>query len=108
MISWVIIAILVILAVFALKVNKMRHRIWIIAIILLALFLYTSVTLIYSNSKVELSTAEGIFQAGKVYLGWLGNGFQNLKVITGNVIKMDWASTNGTFFNKTEIEAEKI
>ena len=108
MISWVIIAILVVFALFALKVNKMRHGIWIIVIILLVLFLYVSVTLIYSNNKVELNTSEGIFQAGKVYLGWLGNGFQNLKVIMGNVIKMDWASTNGSFFNKTEIEAEKI
>ena len=108
MISWLVILILVVIALIALKLNKVRHKIWIIAIILIAIFLYASLALVYSKNDLDLKSAEGISGAFKVYLGWLGNSFQNLKSITGNVVNMDWTSTNGTFFNKTEIEAEKL
>ncbi len=108
MISWIVIAILVGAAVIALKMNKLRHKIWIIGLIVFALFLYASVAVVYKENELEFRTVEGLLSSAKVYVGWLGNSFQNLKSVVGNAIKMDWVSTNGTFFNKTDVEAKKI
>ena len=108
MISWMVIAVLLVAAIIALKMNKLRHKVWIIALIVLALFLYMSVTLVYRENELEINTVEGILRSAKIYVGWLGNSFQNLRVVMGNVIKMDWTSSkNISFFNKT-IAAEKV
>ena len=107
MINWIVIVVLVVIALFLLKMNRLRHKFWIILIVLLALFFYVTITLVHTANKFDLSNTEGMFSAGKVYLGWLGNGFQNLKVLTGKAIGMDWASTNGSFLNKTKSEKNK-
>ncbi len=102
MISWIVIVILVIVGIFAIKMNHLRHRIFIILLILLALFLYTSIAVITNQNNLEINNVEGVFQLTKVYTGWLANGFENLKTMTGNIIKMDWTSTNASFFDKTD------
>ena len=104
--SIAIIAVVCVIGVILIKMNHFKHRMTIIALLFLALFVYSTITLVNSTNDLDLTTTEGMFQAVKVYTGWLGNGFGNLKVITGNVIGMDWSSTNGSFFSK-EIEPEK-
>lgn len=108
MISWLVILILVVAALIALKMNKIRHKMWIILVILLALFLYTSLALVYTQNELDFKSVEGISGAVRIYLGWLGNSFENMKVLTGNAIGMDWTSTNSSFFNKTMIEAKRV
>ncbi len=100
MINWIIIIVLVLIAFFLLKINRIRHKFWILLIIFLALFFYITITVVHTTNQFDFSNTKGIFNAGKVYLGWLGNGFQNLKALAGNVIGMDWDSTNGSFSNK--------
>jgi glucan phosphoethanolaminetransferase (alkaline phosphatase superfamily) len=107
MISWLVIAILVIIAIIALKMNHLRHRVFIIIIVLIAIFLFISITYVNNKNDLDFSSAGGVLNAGKVYMGWLANSFTNLKAITGNAVKMDWTNTNGTFFNKSEDKAEK-
>ncbi len=58
--------------------------------------------LVTEKNSLDLTTSEGFFNAVKVYTGWLGNGFQNLKSLTGRAIGMDWKSTNGTFIGKSK------
>jgi len=101
MVSWLIIAIFIIVALFALKMNRLRHKIWILLLIFIGLFLYISVAMVYDEHGLDFKTTEGIFTAFKVYLGWLGNGFENMKIILGNVIKLNWTATNDTFLNKS-------
>jgi len=101
MLNWVIITILILFALVALKINKLRHKFWIIFLILLVLFLYTSVSIVYDKYEIEVNSVEGVFHAARVYLGWLANSFQNLKMLTGNALRMDWTSTNASFFNKS-------
>lgn len=96
MINWIIIVILVIVAVFAMKMNHLKHRAFILVIIVLALFFYASVTYIASRNNLTMDNYDGFIRTMKVYGGWLGNGFQNVKVLTGNAVKMDWTSVNGT------------
>jgi hypothetical protein len=67
----------------------------------LFLFLYTTIAIVSKQNSFDLKSTEGFIGSIKVYFGWLANGFQNLKSITGDAVKMDWTSTNGTFLNKS-------
>lgn len=107
MISLVIIVVLFIIGLYVLKISHFRHRFFIIFLIFIAIFLYVSLTLVQSKHNLDFTTFEGVSNSVKVYFGWLANGFQNLKAITGNAIKMDWASTDKTFFNKTSVSPGK-
>jgi len=106
MISWIVIVILLVVGVFAVKMNHLRHRIFIIIIVVFALFLYTSMAYINTQNNLDFTTTEGLASSLKIYTGWLANGFQNLKVVTGNTVKMDWTSTNGSFLNKTKTDSK--
>ncbi len=99
MISWIVITILVVVGIFAIKMNHLKHRVFIIMLIMLALFLYSSMALVTTKNELSFDNSEGIFNAVKIYNGWLANGFRNFKSITGNVVGMDWSSTNATFFD---------
>lgn len=105
MISWIIIVVLVIIGLFVIKLNHLKHRFFIIMLILLALFLYTSMNAVTQKNELDLKSSSGIFSAIKIYSGWLANGFQNLKSLTGKAINLNWGSTNGTFLDK-EKESE--
>ena len=106
MISWIVVVILVVIGITLIKMNHFRHRVFIILLILFALFLYGTFSAINTMNELELTTTDGIWEATTLYFGWLANGFQNLKSITGNVIDMDWTSTNGTLFNKIPLPPE--
>jgi hypothetical protein len=104
MIGWLIIFALVIAGVFALKMNHMRHRVWILLIIVFGLFLSISITMVYKQNQIKLNSAEDFFKAGGIYLGWLGHSFDNLKSLTGNAVNMDWTATNGTFLKEDKTQ----
>ena len=100
MLSWMVIGVLVIAAVIALKMNHLRHRLWILALVFLALFLYTSAAIVYKENELKFDTMDGIFSSVKIYIGWLGNGFQNLKTLSGKAVDLDWTNSNDTFVDK--------
>lgn len=100
MISWIIVIVLVIVGITAIKINHLKHRFFIIMLVFLALFLYTSIAFITQQNDLNVDSSEGVFEILKVYNGWLANGFKNIKSITGNLIKMDWTSTNASFFEE--------
>ena len=97
MVSWIIIIILVIIGLLIIKIGHIKHSFFIIILILLGLFLYTSITYVSEKNNLDLSTTSGFFSSAKVYTGWLANGFKNLKDLTSRVIDMDWRSTNESF-----------
>lgn len=101
MMSWIVIVILVIVGIVAIRLNHLRHRIFIVLLIMLALFLYSTMALVSTRNNIDFGSTEGVFHAIKAYTGWLANGFQNLKTITGNALKMDWGSSDSSFLNKT-------
>lgn len=107
MISWIVIIVLVVVGIFAIKMNHLRHRVFIILLVLLALFLYVSMVAVGNKNEFEFNSAEGIYDAMKVYTGWLANGFENMKALTGDAIGMDWKSTDGTFIDKNNTDKGK-
>tara|TARA_B100000315_G_C14302592_1_gene462525 strand:+ start:50 stop:352 length:303 start_codon:yes stop_codon:yes gene_type:complete len=98
MISWIVIIILIVIGIFAIKLNHIKHRLFIISLVLLALFLYSTMHLVTTQNEVDLTSIDGIISTVKVYTGWLANSFNNFKEITGNVIDMDWVNSNSSFF----------
>lgn len=100
MISWIVIAILVIVALFVIKISYLRHKFLIIFLIILALFLYTTLNIISEQNSLDFTTVGGFFHSIKIYWGWLSNGFHNIIELTGKAIKMDWKSSNETFFKE--------
>ena len=98
MINWIVLVVLIVVGIFAIKLNHLKHRFFIIILILLALFISTIITLLHDENDFDFKSADGIIKAGKVYLGWLGNGFHNVKLLSGKAIEMDWTSTNRTIF----------
>jgi|APSaa5957512576_1039674.scaffolds.fasta_scaffold87412_2 hypothetical protein len=106
MINVLIIVVLVIVAVALIKMNHLKHKVTIMLVLLFALFLYSSFTVINKTNELDLTSVDGLAGAFKVYLAWLGNGFGNLKVLTGNAMKMDWISSNESLQIK-ELEPSK-
>lgn len=96
MISWVVIVLLVLVGIFALRINHLRHKIFIIFFLLFVLFLYVTITIVNAQNKLDLTTTSGFLGSMKVYGGWLANGFNNIRFLSGNVVKMDWTSTNAS------------
>ncbi len=100
MLSWIVIAILVVIGIFAIKLNHLKHRVLIVLLVLAALFLYSTMNLVTTENEIELTSVDGIFSAVKVYTGWLANGLNNMKDLTGRAIDQDWTNTNASFFNE--------
>ena len=107
MITWIIILIFIVLALFSLKLNHFRHKTFIVLLILLAIFLYATLIIVNSKNPLDFSSAQGFFNSMKVYEGWLANGFQNLKEMAGNAVKMDWTSTNASFLSDSKENSKK-
>ncbi|MDD5192242.1 MAG: hypothetical protein PHH54_05890 [Candidatus Nanoarchaeia archaeon] len=101
MVSWLIIGILVVLVFLVLNLGHMKHRVWVFLIVLLVLFLYISISVVYHKYDLSFDSTEGAVDSAKIYLGWLGNGFSNMKTLVGNAVKMDWTTSNESSPAKT-------
>lgn len=105
MITWILIALLIIAALFVIKISHLRHRLFVFLIIIVVIFLYVSIAIVASKNNLNFSTYEGVVSSGKIYLGWLGNVFGNFKGLTGSAVKMDWTSTESNITNPIEDKA---
>ncbi len=84
-----------------LELKRFRHRILAVFLIALLLFTYFSFTFVFHNKPLDLSSIDGMKQAGGVYADWLGSVFLNFKSLTTNAIKMNWGANNTTVLNST-------
>ena len=102
MLSWLIVVIFIVIAMFVLKTNHFRHKMWIIMLILLGIFLYLSISVVQTKYDLKVSSVDDFLGATKIYIGWLSNGFGNLKTLTGDAVKMDWTNSSESLFNKNK------
>lgn len=98
MVSLIVIVILSIIGLIIVKVINLRHKFFIITLIILILFLYTTISIVADKNNLDLTTTNGFFNSIKVYISWLANGFENLKSLSGRAVELDWKSSNKTFF----------
>jgi len=78
------------------ELKRFRHKIWAVFLIILILFTYFGFMMSIKGKNIDLKSMDGIKTAGKLYFAWLTNAFKNTKIITTNVIKMDWRGDNST------------
>ena len=103
MISTTLIAIIVLIIAIWLIIEfkRFRHKILAIFLMILILFAYFSFSAVIKGKDIDLKTFDGMKEAGTIYFLWFGNLFKNMKVVTSNVIDMDWR-VNESELNKTK------
>lgn len=85
--------ILIIAAIWViLEIKRFKHRALAIFLIFVLLFSYFSFTVVFTGKKLDLSSVNGIKEAGGIYYSWLASIFVNIKSLTSNAIKMDWTA----------------
>ena len=102
MMNVLIIAVLLVLAMIVIKINPLRHKLFIIFVISLVLFLYLTLIMVNNRHDLDFRSTQGIIHSIKVYTGWLSNSFNNMLAITGHAGKMDWTNANTSVFNKSQ------
>lgn len=93
--TWIIILLAILGIVFIAKLSHLKHKISISFAILFLLFIYLSFVKVLNSNELDVNSAGEFFSATKLYFSWLGHAFSNIKVLTGNAIRMDWF-TNST------------
>jgi len=102
--SWIILTILIVIILFLLfrTMNEVyllslikKNFFWYFALGLI-IFMTFSLYSIHKTYDLDLTSADGLKTAGKVYLGWIGNVFKTMGKVIGYVIKQDWVATNST------------
>ncbi len=89
--------VLIIVAIWVfMELKRFRHRILAVFLVALLLFTYFSFTFVFSNKPLDLSSVDGIKNAGVIYYSWLSSVFINFKSLTTNAIRMNWTVSNNT------------
>jgi hypothetical protein len=103
MVNTVLILVIVLIAAIWLFIEfkRFRHKMLAVFLIVLILFTYFSFSAVIKGKNLDLKTFEGMKEAGKIYVLWLGNIFQNVKVVTSNAINMNWKFNGSVEQNKT-------
>jgi len=90
--QWLIVGILVTTIFIFVKLKYLKHKIsWIIILFFILLF-YIGFLTSTAGQNIDFSTFDGTQTAIKLYMGWMGQSFDNLKVLTGQAVKLDWGS----------------
>jgi len=95
----IIIALVFIVVWVLLEIKRFKHKIFLISFVVLIVFLYIGVIVVLQDKQVDLKSISGIMGFTKIYFSWLGSILGNLKLITSNVVQMNWfqniTTTNG-------------
>lgn len=88
---WIVFIVLIAVTVFVFNMRGLQHKIFILFLVISALLLYSSLMYISYKNDFDLFTLHGVFESLRVFGGWLGNGLDNIKSLTGKAIDMDWS-----------------
>ena len=94
-----IVAILVITIWVIFEMKRFKHKLFAILLIALILFTYIGFNTSLKDEDIDFKTSAGLTEGFKLYFSWLTSVAKNLKLITTNVIKMDWTNLE----NRTEL-----
>ena len=59
-------------------------------IMLILMFFIVGALFIISEKNLALKSNEDLTEFKSLYVGWLSGIFENVKSVSGSVIKMDW------------------
>lgn len=84
------VAVLAVVVLAFTQFSHMKHKLNTLFIVGLLLFFVVSGAVVFNGKNIDYSSPNGIFEAGKLYLSFLGVMGKNVFSITNNAIKMDW------------------
>lgn len=91
----ILIAIAAIAIFLVMKFKETRHKMGFVILFVLLLFFGLSIWKLYSSNNLDLTSYDGLIDAGRVYFSWLGSVFHNAVKISSYTTKLDW-SINST------------
>jgi len=94
--NWLIIGGLIILAFLFLRVKHMKHKVFLVLVIVALLFFYGTGYKVLSGQDINWRSVKGVEKGARIYVAWLGGVFGNVRSLTANAIKMDWKQENRT------------
>jgi hypothetical protein len=100
-IAIILVAVLIAAIWLFIEFKRFRHKMVAVFLILLILFTYISFSSVIKGKNLDLKTFNGVKEAGKLYFLWLGNIFNNMKVVTSNAINMSWSVNDTSNASKT-------
>ncbi len=103
----ILVAALIIIIWLSHEFKKVKHKIVAVFLILLLVFTYFSFSSVIKGKDIDLKTVDGLKEAGQLYVLWLGQAFKNIKVVTGNVIDMDWKLNENASINESVKKSKK-
>ncbi len=99
MISWitlVLIGIFLVILMMVFKAKEVRHKLGFVVVASIVLFLVFSFYQVYMTQKLDFTSLDGVLNAGKLYVGWLGNMFGNVAKVSNYAIQQDWTLSNSS------------
>jgi hypothetical protein len=81
---------LVVLIYLVFELKRMKHKLFAFFLIALILFGFFSFNLVFKGEEIPMNNITDFGNAAKLYFGWAGYIFNNVKVVTTNAIQMDW------------------
>ncbi|MEI6849850.1 MAG: hypothetical protein WCK29_02320 [archaeon] len=88
--TFVIIIAVIVVLMLLFKFKEIRHKIGLVFIAGILIFLALSFMQVYSSSKVDLTSFDGISQVTSLYFSWLGSLFNNGAKVVGYAINQNW------------------
>lgn len=98
-ISWILIALVILIVFVFYKMRDFRHQVGLIVFAILIIFLLVSFGQLYASRNLDLNTFDGIMNAGKIYMAWLGAFGKNIIGMAGYAVHQDWTASNLTAKN---------
>ena len=91
-IIWLLIVAAILAVLFITKLSDKKHKMAMSFLVIAGLFIIITFALVARANSVDLWSFNGFFSGVQTYFFWLGHVFDNLRVITGNMVRMDWLS----------------
>lgn len=72
------------------EASNFKSKIYTTLILSFLTFLLISSAFLFKGRDIDLSTPEGIVEAGAIYFSFVTVAIKNVFTVTANAIKMDW------------------
>jgi hypothetical protein len=86
----VLIGVVVIGILFSVKFKKLKHEIFAVFLIAVLLIGVFSFFMAFKGRDISVKSIPDLEKAVKIYFSWFGNAVHNVKIITAQVVKMNW------------------
>jgi hypothetical protein len=94
----ILVVVLVVFTLLLFETKKLKHKVLLIFILGLILFGYFSFIMVFKDNPISIKNFSDLDKVINLYLSWLSHVFNNLKIISGQITKIDWG-LNSTIKN---------